>query len=222
MPDLYIIPTSFFYYRILFYAFCIITTTTVGILSFRVYSLSSQEKSKYFGLAFFSFAVAYIIQFILSMLTLLHLRNPSISVINKILELNEYSIYAHAIFFTLGLLILVSAVFKKKPAFEYIPFFLILAVFVYRYDISLFSLVASALFLYSAIFYFQNYSKNKNKKTLLVFLAFLFLFVTHIHFILSENHAIFLLIGNILEVVAYILIAINLGLIKNAGKKKQT
>jgi len=52
--------------------------------------------------------------------------------------------------------------------------------------------------------------RRKQKKNLLVLLAFCFLLFGSVHFLVSVNHALFYVIGHFLELIAYVLILTNL------------
>ena len=61
--------------------------------------------------------------------------------------------------------------------------------------------------------YIQNFLSNRQTKTLLVALAFIFLFFGSFHFFMSVNHELFYVIGYFLELLAYLLILANLYLV---------
>jgi hypothetical protein len=89
--------------------------------------------------------------------------------------------------------IVISALFIVVSA-DKIPFFFIFS---------------SLLLVFILSSYVNNYIKNKKGKTLLVMIAFFCLLIGHLQFIFLSN-PIYSMIGNFLELAAYILILINL------------
>ena len=62
--------------------------------------------------------------------------------------------------------------------------------------------------------FIKNYMNKKHPNTLLIALAFLFLLFGSFHFLISVDHQLFYAIGHILELFAYLLILLNLYLVR--------
>ena len=80
----------------------------------------------------------------------------------------------------------------------------------------------SAMFLfYITMYYVQEYLKDKNKKKLLVLLAFATLFISNIVFTQAVEHYTYYVAGHVVELVAYALVLISLVCVLKHGEKKK-
>jgi hypothetical protein len=217
MVDIFLIPTWFFGYDVLLELAFAIITLVVGLYSYKVYKLSGRKQVQTFSIAFFLISVAYLMQSITNFLIISKLNENVCQVlkINSITTLNNLGFYAYMLFFIIGLLILTHTTIKAKNEKLYSLLFVItlLAIIFSTNKLYIFYLLASVLLAYMVWYYFNNYLKNKQAKTLLVLAAFIFLLFGRIHFLVSVNHGLFYMIGHFLELIAYILILINLILI---------
>jgi len=219
MAHLFLTSNWFFLYDVIFELFFAITALIVSVYSFKVYKLSNQNQPKLFGIAFLSFSISYFIQSILNYLII----SEKAQIISNIGILNSLGLFSHIFFFIIGLTTLAYMVLKIRSKQTYILLlsssllsFLIIANKLYW-----FYAFSSLLLIFISIYYFLNFTKNKKPKSFIIFLAFLFLLFGHIHFIFSVNHLLYYIIGHFLELLAYILILINLTLVLKNGKKKK-
>ncbi len=197
-------------------AFAIITFA-VCLYSFKIYKLSGEKKSQLFGFAFLFISINYFLQSFLTLAALFKLEQNicSLMKIQDLQMLTLYGIYSHLFFFIIGLITLVYMTLNIKSIKTYI---LILAISIVSIlfssnKIYIYYVLASILLIYISFYYLMNYTKNKQIKTLLVLIAFLFLLFGNIHFIFSINHQVYYLIGHFLEFIAYLLILLNLFLV---------
>ncbi|NQU78304.1 hypothetical protein HQ545_00895 [Candidatus Woesearchaeota archaeon] len=197
-------------------AFAVITLA-VGLYSYKVYKLSGKNQVKTFSIAFSLISVSYLIQSITNFLILSKLNENVCRAFNiaSINTLNNIGFYAYMLFFTIGLLTLTHTTLRSKNERIYPLMFAVtfLAILFSTNQLYIFYLLASTLLTYMVWHYFQNYIKNKQTKTLIVLVAFVFLLFGRLHFLVSVNHSLFYMIGHFLELVAYILILINLILV---------
>lgn len=217
MVDNFLIPEWFFQYGMFFeFAFAIITLV-VGLFAFKIYKLSNQKQSKLFGVAFIFISIHYFIQSFLNFLIVYKLNENicNLMKIQSVNTLNILGIYSHMFFFVVGLIILVYMTLKIKSieTFSLLLILPLISVIFSSNKLYIFYAIASVLLIYISIYYLKNYLKNKQPKTLLVLIAFLFLLFGNIHFIFSVDHAIYYSIGHILELIAYSLILLNMFLI---------
>lgn len=129
----------------------------------------------------------------------------------------------HAILGVIGLFILFSILVKleHKSLMLFSIYLLVLSIFLSASAYTSFHLTSFILSIAIAIFYFQNYKKNKLEVTKLISASF---------FIISASQALFLMIGlhNVLYVLAefvqligYILLLISLTMVLKHAKKKR-
>lgn len=214
MVNLSFIPSWFFGYGVILELAFAIITLAVSLYSFKIYRMSDQEQSRLFGISFLLFSISYFIQSALNFAILSEFNERFFSIVDlqKVLTLDNLSIFVHMILFTLGLVTLTYMIIEKKKKWIY-PTMIGIAMLFLIFSVNkvqLFYVLSSFLLIFILAHYIGNYTKNKKGKTLLVLIAFAFLLLGHLHFILLAQHSLFYVIGNFLELIAYILILINL------------
>jgi formate hydrogenlyase subunit 3/multisubunit Na+/H+ antiporter MnhD subunit len=223
MANLYLVPDWFFGFDIIFELAFAIITLIVALYAFKVYRLSEQNQSKLFGWAFIFFSISYFIQSLLNFVIISKLSETICDVIKlqSVTILNAWGISIHMILLIIGLVTLAYMTLKinNPKAYSLVLLISLFSIILSLNKIYWFYFLSSILLIFIVIHYTQNYLKNKQSKTLLVLMAFLFLLFGHIHFIFAVNHALFYVIGHFLELIAYILILINLLLVLKNGKK---
>jgi len=225
MINLFSIPEWFFGYDVAFELFFAVITLIVSLYAFKVYKLSNQNQTRLFGFAFLSFSISYFIQSILNYTIISEMAQTICNVvkIQSVDTLNLLGTSTHIFFFIIGLVTLayMTLNIESKKTYFLLLASSLLSFFIVANKISWFYVFSSLLLIFISMHYLSNFIKNKKPKTFIVFLAFLFLLFGHIHFIFSINHIISYVIGHFLELVAYILILINLVLVLKNGKKKK-
>lgn len=217
MVYLYLVPKWFFGYDVLFELAFALITLFVSFYAFRVYKLSEQNQSKLFGISFLFISISYFVQAFLNFAIISKL-NEDIRLVLKINTINTLvgmEIYAHMIFVAAGLITLAYMTLKVKSAklYSLLLVTILLSLFFSSNKLYMFYLLSSILLIYIFIHYLVNYFNKKKIKTLLVVIAFAFLLFGKIHFMFSVNHEVYYAIGHFLELIAYLLILINLVLV---------
>lgn len=213
MDYTYIIPNWFFGFDIAMEILFAIITFLVAIFAFRVGRLTKERKIKLFGMSFLLIGLSYLlwagINFWFANLGPDGLQDLTIQGVTLI---GTLSLYAYTILFTSGLATLAYLTCDvKKGKVYYLVFGLSLLVLFSSFNkLAMFSVLSIFLISVITYHYFEEYLKNKNKKSLLVLVAFLFLFVGNIAFIYSSVYYQAYVAGHVLELVAYVLILINL------------
>jgi hypothetical protein len=214
MMSLSFVPNWFLGYGLIFELAFAIITLAVSIYSFKIYKLSDQRQSKIFGTAFLLFSISYFIQFFINLSIISEMSENIISVIEfqNLISLNSLAIFSHMIFFTLGLVTLAYMVLNLRSKLIYIGLMIISILFIlFSGDkINFFYILSSFLLIVISAYYLKNYIEKKHSRAILILVAFIFLLIGHVHFIFLVNHEIYYVIGNFLELIAYILILINL------------
>lgn len=208
------IPTWFFKYHLIFYTIFTILTFTVGKYSLKVYNLTKQKQTKYFGISFLFLSAHYLIQLILNSLI-------KINVIENI-QVNNLISYIHLSLFLFGLIILTSMTLKieNKKTILLITIITLVSIIFSTNATYMFYLLASIYLAYISLFYVKNYVKNREINSLISLVAFIFLLFGNAHFLFTLNHDLYYVISHYLELAAYTLIILNLKLMKNGKKKK--
>jgi hypothetical protein len=214
MANIYIVPEWFFGYDVMLeFAFAIITLI-VGFFAIKIYRLSGQRQSKFFGISFFLISTSYFFQSLsnLAMISSLGENICTALQITSISTFNALGIYAHMIFFGLGVVTLTYMTFQVKSTKPYslLAVIVLLSILFSANQLFLFYLLCSVMLIYICIHYLLNYFKHRKASTLLVLVAFIFLLFGKIHFIFSVNHGNYYVIGHVLGFIGYILILINL------------
>jgi hypothetical protein len=214
MAYLYLVPPWFFGIDIVFELVFAIVTLVVGLYSFKVYKLSGQNSSRLFGLAFLFFSISYFIQSFLNLAILSKLAEDICVAIklSPIATLSIIGINIHIIFFIVGLVLLTYMTLRINSYRTSLLLLVIClaSVLIAHDSVYWFYSLSSILLVFIVSYYYSNYMNNHGISCLFVFIAFLFLFVANVHFIFASSYAIFYAIGHFLELIAYVLILINL------------
>jgi len=193
-------------------AFAIITLG-LGLFAFKIHKLSEQKSTKLFGISFIFISLHYFIQSLLnfSIVSTLNQNICNIMKIDNINSLNTLGAYSHMLFFIMGLATLTYMTLKIENKTTYILLLIlpIASIIFSQNKLYLFYAIASIFLIFIAIHYLKNYLKNRQFKTLLILIAFIFLLFGNLHFIFSVNHGVYYIIGHFLELVAYLLILLN-------------
>ena len=203
-----IVPYWFIGYNVVLELVFAVIGFLVCYYGYKVYKLSGQKQPRLFCISFLFIAIAYSIQSVLN-LGVLDYFNADIGNTHILYIIG---IYLHIFFLLTGLITLTYMTFKVSNWRIYSLLFVIvmLSIFLSINQLFLFYLLSSILLLYICYHYFKNYLENRQGKTLLVLVAFIFLLFGKIHFLFALDHATYYAVGHILELVAYVLILINL------------
>lgn len=197
-------------------AFAVITAF-VSWHAFKVYKITSQNKSRLFGISFAFISISYFMQSFLNYSIVSNLNQNICEAIklNNLVLLNNVGALIHTVFFIIGLLTLVYMTLniKSQKAFLLLGAIIFTALFYSAGTFLAFYTLSSILLLFIVVHYFENYLHHKQLKTLLSLAAFIFLLFGSVHYLLSVNHAVFYVISHILELIAYLLILADLILV---------
>lgn len=212
--DAYQIFSWFLSYDIALRVIFSVVTLLVCLFSYKLYKLTNKRELKLFSISFFVFSISYIITVLLHLTLLLGYKRELswLLKINGIKNFKLLGFYAQGIFFLIGLVLLVYMALRlkdKKMLLLLLGLAIIPMILVPR-PLMLFHVIAALLLAYVVIYYYNNYMKRKRRHALFVLLAFVFLFLGHLQFIFSLQHPAFHLLGDILELGAYVLILANL------------
>jgi len=217
MTSVFMTPNWFFNYGIIFELVFAIIALIVGLFAFKIHKLTSQKSAKLFGISFIFISLHYFIQSFLNF-SIISTLNQDICNIMKIQSINSLNIigaYSHMLFFIIGLstLTYMTLKTKNKMTFVIIVVLPLISILFSENKLYLFYAMSSVFLIFITMFYAKNYFKNRQFKTLIVLIAFMFLLFGNLHFLFSVNHALYYVIGHFLELIAYLLILLNFILI---------
>src|SRR3989344_406130 len=191
-------PAWFSGFDALFELFFAVISLTISYFAYKIYQLSDQRPVKLHSFSFLFISLAYVAR----------------SMSNFLPFLDVISIYTHIILFLTGLSILLYMTLKPNRTTFWVLLAATLLSLVFINNTLLAYYILSSVYLALISWhYIQNFLSNRQTKTLLVALAFIFLFFGSFHFFMSVNHELFYVIGYFLELSAYLLILANLYLV---------
>ncbi len=224
MATLYLLPNWFFIYSVIFEIIFALITGSVAFYAFKVYLLSKQKESKLFSIGFTFISASYILWAIVNLSLIDKLGDGISSVeLGNIISLGMIGVYTHIFLFIIGLLTVAYTNLKTNNAKVYslLAVLTILALFMTESKGSAYYVLATIFFGYIAATHLTSYIKNRNSKALIILIAFVLLFISHIYFIFAARSYIYYVIGHSVSLAGYILILLGLILIiKNEQKKK--
>lgn len=210
MIDLYLAPNWFLGYDICLELVFAIITLLVCFYGFKIYKLSEQRESKLFGLSFLFISAAYFVQSFVNFSMISKLKGDIDAGLLDYIGFNT-----HIILFMIGLITFAYMTFKVKNGKIYSLFLILMLVSVLLSENVLYTfyLLSSVLLMYIIVYYFSSYLKKKQPGILFTLIAFALLLFARIHFIISINYSLYYAIGHLLELIAYIIILVNLILV---------
>jgi hypothetical protein len=214
MGNIYLVPTWFFGYDVALELLFAVITLAVSIYALRLYRLSGQKQSRFFGLGFLFISASYFVQSFINFAIISKLNENICTVlkINSIALWNYIGMNIYAVLFLSGLITLVYTTFKiDNPKLYSLLLLTLLASMLSNPNmLHVFHLISSILLVYLVMHYLMTYLKKKKSRVTLVLVAFIFILFGNVHFIFSINHSPYYVIGHLLELVGYICILTNL------------
>lgn len=210
---MYLSPDWFFGYDIVLEILFAIVTFIVSLLAFKVYKSTSQKQAFYLGWSFMLISISNIFQSIINFLIITKLNENICGVIRiqSVEAFNAAGMIIHMFFMIAGLSVLAFMTLRLEDyrGLVLIAGLALIAVFLSANPLYMFYAVSSLLLVIISWYFIRNFLRNKQTKTLLIAIAFLFLLFGSVHFLFSVNHALFYAIGHFLELIAYSLVLSN-------------
>ncbi|MGV8172538.1 MAG: hypothetical protein ACP5OA_07655 [Candidatus Woesearchaeota archaeon] len=224
MPNIFACPEWFFGYDIALEVIFAIVTLIVSFYAWKIYKVTDERNIRLFSLAFLFISVSYMVQSLLNIIMLTQMEDEVCSLINlqSIYLLNLFGIYLHAILFLIGLLLLTYIALKIYSLQTFVLLFILVftSLYVSPYKTLLLYILSTTLLGFISYYYIANYWNNRKSTTLLVAIAMVILFAGYMHFIFATDNQTYYVMGHVFELIAYILVLINLTIILRAGKQK--
>jgi len=217
MTNIYLAPAWFFGYDVIFEFTFFLVAMSIAIFSRRIYKESSIPQLKLLSMSFMFISISYLIQSIFSYLSYSELNEQIVhlSEIYSVIFFDTTGMYLHILFMMAGLAVLFFMTLNSHDSRVLWALLLLTVISILLSSNTLLSyyILSSAYLVFITWHFMSNYFRNKQARTLLIALAFLFLLFGSIHLFLSVNHQVFFVIANFLELAAYILILVNLYLV---------
>lgn len=217
MSFAYFSPSWFAGYDILLEGIFAIITLAVAFLALKIYKKTSEKQVRLLSYSFLFIALSYIFQSFFNILSITEAKesaNPIMQV-QSFLLLQSTGAYLQMIFMTVGLAILLYMSFSMptKRVLWFILLVTLLPLIIIPNAFMIFFLFSAISLTFILWHFIENYREHRQGKTLLVTLAFFFIFIAKAHYLIAVNHQLFYALGHILELIAYLLILTNLILV---------
>lgn len=207
----------------------IIVCLMISIFSYKIYKILKIKNFEYFSLGFIFLAISFIFK-ILSNLTISH--RIAILDFNRILVITsqlEYmkliqfiSFLSYKSFHILGLLFLFFITTKIKDRNEklmFLYFGILVIIFSIPFNF-IFNLTVMFLLAFVTLHFYNNYYENRLSNSLLVFIAFALLTISHLLLMFSNYSPLSYLFGEIITLAGFLVLLVNQITLKNEKKTK--
>ncbi|HYD03305.1 MAG TPA: MASE3 domain-containing protein [Alphaproteobacteria bacterium] len=224
MGPLLLTPEWFYGYNIALELIFAIITFSVSFYAWKIYKITQERNLRLFSLAFTFVGLSYFARALLNLVVFLRL-DDEVCLLMKIQDLyllNLFGTYVYSILFLIGILLLAYVALKIYSLQTFILMFLLVFTSLYFTPFKTFMLylLSTLLLGFIVVYYFRNYFNNKKMTTLLVLIAMILLFTAYVSYLLSTNNAWYYFIGHIMEMVAYLIILVNLVVVSRLGRSK--
>lgn len=203
----------FFGYDVIFELFFLVISLFIALFALKVYRNTGQKPAQFFGFGFLLVALAYLTKSLFNFLVYSRLNTQVCQMAQGLsvsaLDALGKQLYMLLMISGIVLILFVSLKSDKRRTLLILLAASIVAIFLSSNQIYTFYLLSSIYLAFIALHFIEHYLKNRQTKTLLVALAFVFLWFGTFHFLISVNHEIFYVIGQVLNFFAYIMILMN-------------
>ncbi|MFA6461553.1 MAG: hypothetical protein WCV90_04745 [Candidatus Woesearchaeota archaeon] len=188
-----------------------IISLVLSLFAFRVYKRTSQRQTKLFGIAFMFMSLSYFTQSLFNFL-IISTAKGAVCKAAYVPIFNWYNflgVYTHIILMTIGLVVLTYMTLKvQKPMLLWMMLLISLTALFFSEEhfFTVFLILSTIYFIFISIHFVNNYRKNRDRKSLVIALAFLFLLFGSINFIFCDQAELFYLIAHLLALIAYLFI----------------
>ncbi len=202
----------------------------IAYQSNKVYKLIREKNYQFFSWAFLSIGIAFIAK-IFANLTITHKvvfqqANFIISITRELQEMqliNFFGFILYKIFLLIGFLILFLIVTKtnKKEDVILYSYFAVITVLFSIYFNFVFHLALIIILTALTIHFYNNYKKSNSSRGFKVYLAFLFILISHAVDLFYGLHIFVYLVGEILVFIGFIILLVNHTRVKNDKEKNK-
>jgi hypothetical protein len=226
MSNIFVTPQWFYGYDVALELIFAVITLLVSFFAWKIFKVTGERNVKLFSLAFLFIALSYVVQSILNFVIMEQLDDNISSFINlqSVYLLNLFGVYMHAILFLIGILLLTYVALKIHSFQTFVLLFILVFTSLYftQYKTFMLYLLSTVLLGFIVFYYLTNYWENRKSTALLTLISMISLFVAYLFFIFAmEDDMLYYIIGHVLELLAYLIVFVNLWIILRLGKQKQ-
>ncbi len=222
---MFLVPDWFIGYDIALEAIFAIVTLLVSFYAWKIFNVTRERNVRLFSLAFLFIALSYIAQSVLNLIILARLDDEVCVLMNlqNVYLLSLFGLYMHAILFLIGILLLAYLALKihSFPTFVLMFFLIFTSLYFTPYKTFMLYLLSTVLLGFIVYYYLANYWANRKMTTLLVAVSMILLFVAYLFFIFAMDNMLYYIVGHVLELLAYLIVFVNLLIIFRLGTQKQ-
>jgi len=224
MGNIFVTPEWFFGYDIFLEVLFAVIALLVCFYAWKIYKITDENHLRLFSWSFLFIGLSYVAQSLLNFIVLVKLDDDITGVINlqSVYLLSLFGMYLHSILFLMGLLILTYVSLKVDNLRVFTLLVLIIFSSLYFSPYKTFSLymLSSMLLVFISYYYLTTFWNNRKTTTLMVLIAMILLFIGNVSFIFATDKALYYVVGHILELIAYLLVLVNLLVVLMVGKQK--
>jgi len=212
----------------------ILVAIVISLYSHKIYKIIKEQNYKYFSWAFLFIAVSFTFKILSNLTIYQRIRIERINFVYTVFSqpnymqiLNFISFILYNIFYLLGFLILfliLTKTDKKEKIFLYM-YLSIIAILFSIYFNFIFHLTLILILVFLTMHFYENYKNHRTTNSILVYIAFLLMLISHIFMVFSDVHSLIYMISEGLMLIGFLFLLTNQIKLKkftyNYGKKKQ-
>ncbi|HVY01188.1 MAG TPA: hypothetical protein VHA12_00285 [Candidatus Nanoarchaeia archaeon] len=209
MSYAYLVPQWFFGASIFLEILFSLAALFVAIYAYRVSRIYNQKSIILMTLGFSFIAVSYLSKALINIFLLKQIQSGVLAL--SIGELNRVAAFGLQLYiglYLIGALLLLYMTFKSDSTDLFLVLLALssLGIWFSPDNLFAFNVIVSLLFCAISLYYGKEYLKNKNKRTMLIFLGFLGLLLSGIGFTFATGYYMNYVIAHVLELASYGLI----------------
>lgn len=208
MTQFYLVPRWFFGYDIALELIFGAITLLIALYSFKIYRLSALRECRVIGWGFLSMSLGYFTWSALNLYVTSQLNTSGLDIpLQHLFSVAVLGVSAHIFFLVMGVATLAYMALPGRSNRLYsvlVTLSLLIVVFALNKALA-FYFVSSFLLFVVLLHYVKVYNTRRHQGTLLLLLAFFFIFLGNVVFIFAALHAFPYVIGHILHLFGYLL-----------------
>jgi len=211
MSQLALIPWFFTYDLALDVLFAVISLS-LSLFAFKIFKVTAQKQARFFGISFLFIGLSYFVQFFFS---IFKISFSDLSSCKEAWFFSSCGFYLPMMLMIAGFMILMYTTFeiKNRSVLCILLLISLVGLFLSSNPLLVYYLVLTLILAFIAGSFVKKYFEKKQVLSLVTAIAFLFLLFGSIHFLFSLNHQVYYVLGRFFELIAYLLILVNVYLV---------
>lgn len=212
MVEFYLVPSWFFELGFLLELLFGIITLAVAFYSYKVYRYCEIRECKLFGWGFLSLALSYLAwAFVSGYISLRFSEIDDIVSLGSFGGLVTFGVLVHAFLFIIGwaTLVYITLGVKNQRVYTIIVSLALITLIFSTQKIVAFYFVASLFLFYLVIYYTSEHIRENRRRSPLILIAFIFLFLGSVDFTFSAVNHINYVVGHVFYLIGYLFILAN-------------